>query len=191
VISLVLLACIPMAFLLFKPAKATKPAPPPVPPGFVVSTPSSAPAPAAPQPVAAPKPVAAVPVAAPAAAASAPVPAPEIQPTAINPWSNPEIYPAEDLTTLRAKEGQTVAVKGRVIATRIKGDQLLVIFSKDQASTVNAVFDMSPQERTGAADRAKSHRGQIVCVQGRVESADGQLQLRATDIGQLDAIPPL
>ena len=37
-----------------------------------------------------------------------------------------------------------MAIKGRVIATRIKGNQLLVYFSKDPASTVNAVFDLSP-----------------------------------------------
>jgi serine/threonine protein kinase len=193
VVTLVLLACVLTAFLVFKPSKATKPEPQ-VPPGFVVSAPSSEPAPAA--PVIAPKPVAAaVPVVAPAVAAPvsepAPAPAAEAKPPSVNPWSHAEIYPAEDLATLRAKVGQTVAVKGRVAATRIKGNQLLVIFSKDQASTVNAVFDLDAQERAVAADRAKSHKGQIVCVLGQVESVDGQFQLRAADIDQLDAIPPL
>ena len=191
VISVALLACVVAAFVLFKPSGEKKSAPPAVPPGFVMSAPSSEPAPA---PVAKP-PVAAVPVTAPATAApaSAPVPelAPPVQLSSVNPWSHSEIYPAEDLDTLRAKVGQTVAVKGRVIATRIKGNQLLVIFSKDPASTANAVFDLDPKERSGAADRAKSHRGQIVCVLGQVESIDNQLQIRATDIGQLDAIPPL
>ena len=189
VVTVILLACVVAAFVLFKPSGAKTPAPPPVPPGFVVSTPAPAPVPVATPPAAVPEPVAPVPVVEPAA--SAPEPASPAQPSAINPWSHPEIHPAEDIDALRAKVGQTVAVKGRVVATRIKGDQLLVIFSKDQASTANAVFDIGPQERTGAADRAKSHRGQIVCVQGRVESVDNHLQIRATDLGQLDAIPPL
>ncbi len=192
VISLVVFLAVASALLLLAPSKQKKPAPPPAaPPGTVLAPVSE---PVAQQPAAAPEPAKPAPVAVPPAPVPAPAPEPAPQPAAapaLNPWSHAEIHPAENLDVLRAKVGQQVAVKGRIAATRIKGNQLLVIFSKDSVSTVNAVFDLAPQERAGAADRAKSHKGQIVCVLGTLETADGQVQLRATNIDQLDAIPPL
>lgn len=184
VISVVVLVCIAIAFLVFKPSKAQKPAPPPVAPARIaMRNAAGGPAlviqPVA--PMAAPKP--AIPVVAPE-----PVVA---QPLAINPWSHPEIYSAENLAVLREKVGQTVAIKGRVVATRTRGNSLYIDFTKDRTASAGILFQLSAEEKMAASTKARSYKGQIICAVGLLETCDGGIRLRAEDVRQLDATPPL
>lgn len=191
VISVAVLVFIAIAFLVFKPSKTQRSVPPPPNPVQTVAAPTPAPVPLPAAPAPSVKPMAPAVAPKPAAPVMAPEPAAAVQPLAVNPWAHPEIYSAEDLAALRAKVGQTVAIKGRVAATRTRGNSLYIDFTKDRTASASILFQLSAEERTAASAKARGYKGQIICAVGLLEPSDGGIQLRAEDIRQLDATPPL
>ncbi len=169
---------------------ATPAAPAAAPAPVATPAPAAIPAPEPVRPVEAPKPAAA---AKPVTAKPAPAPAPDVAYAgpAVNPWATPEIIPAEAVDTLRAKVGQTVAVKGRIAAVRPKGSIVYVDFSANRSAAASIAFELLPAEKAGAAAKVRGYKNQIVCAVGVLQSNDGVLEVHATDLRQLDATPPL
>jgi serine/threonine protein kinase len=137
----------------------------------------AAPAPAAPSRPAS-QPVAYAPPAAPGGSAV------DLSVTAPVVWAN-------EMDKIRSYLGQEAAVRGRMADVRSKGDELWVVFEGQDMNTLAAVFPLEKEKREEVLKYARSHKNQMLCLQGVIEQRGQQLVIRAKDIRQLDALPPL
>ena len=92
---------------------------------------------------------------------------------------------------LRERTGREVALRGRVLGIRSKGDEMLVDFEGVENRAVSLALPLSKDNRAAELKHARGYKGQMVCVQGVVEARDGTIVVRGKHLHQLDILPPL
>lgn len=98
---------------------------------------------------------------------------------------------AHESDKIRAAAGKEIAVRGRVADIRSKGDELWVGFEGQDINSLVAVLPLDKAKKDEILKYARSHKNQMVCLQGVVEQRGQQWVVRGKDVRQLDALPPL
>ena len=128
----------------------------------------------------------------PAATTTKPAPRPSPSADELSKYAiTAEIIRVEELDKLRERTGREVALRGRVLGVRSKGEEMLVDFEGVENRVVSLALPLSKENRASELKHARGYKGQMVCVQGVVEARDGAIVVRGRNLLQLDILPPL
>ena len=98
---------------------------------------------------------------------------------------------AHETDKIKSMVGKEVALRGRLADIRSKGDELWAGFEGQDINRLVVVFPLDKAKRDEVLKYARAHKNQMVCLQGVIEVRGGQWVVRAKDVRQLDALPPL